>query len=146
MDVWCVTLSSPSPPEADEGVSKGVVCGKIVSRDHSAISNTFFLPFPPEQSVMRDFGIPRCSASAAAIAKFAFPSSGCSRTETLKCVSSICSIDSLREPARAEMKSFISAGRGAGTRTLGLQTPSLALYQLSYTPNQAHCNFFPWVW
>jgi hypothetical protein len=26
-------------------------------------------------------------------------------------------------------------GRGAGTRTLGLQTPSLALYQLSYTPN-----------
>ena len=25
-------------------------------------------------------------------------------------------------------------GRGAGTRTLGLQTPSLALYQLSYTP------------
>lgn len=33
-------------------------------------------------------------------------------------------------------------GRGAGTRTLGLQTPSLALYQLSYTPNQAHCTFF----
>ena len=62
---------------------------------------------PQETSRIREKGIPKCFASAFAIAWLALPSSGCSFTDTAKCAASICLMSDFFAPGFAVTKIFI---------------------------------------